>query len=195
MFHAHRQSIDGYSGETIALSEDARNLTFADVILGWREDVAFRDFFIATLTETAYPGFFWEMPPLERAVLHTAFECAVIRGDSFARMRADDADFAGHLNASAAPVTAFRNLGGDAFLIAPRKISDADCYGHLASFLRAGPRPQQHALFQSLAHHAVEMLDTGHRFWISTSGLGVPWVHLRLDSIPKYYQYRRYAEA
>ena len=30
------------------------------------------------------------------------------------------------------------------------------------------------------------------RFWISTAGLGVPWVHVRLDRRPKYYQYDRY---
>jgi hypothetical protein len=41
---------------------------------------------------------------------------------------------------------------------------------------------------------AEELLQAGRRFWISTSGLGVPWVHVRLDSYPKYYQYRPYAQ-
>jgi hypothetical protein len=30
--------------------------------------------------------------------------------------------------------------------------------------------------------------------WLSTAGLGVIWLHLRLDSRPKYYSYRPYAE-
>jgi hypothetical protein len=31
--------------------------------------------------------------------------------------------------------------------------------------------------------------------WLSTAGLGVPWLHLRLDSYPKYYRYRPYTTA
>jgi hypothetical protein len=134
------------------------------------------------------------MPPLTRATLCDPFECALIRGDALAGMRADDTDFASHLD-GAEPVAAFANLGGDALLIAPRRMSDAGCYGHIAAFVRAAPDAQRHALFQLLANETERMLEaTRRRFWISTSGLGVPWVHVRLDSYPKYYQYRRYAE-
>jgi hypothetical protein len=28
--------------------------------------------------------------------------------------------------------------------------------------------------------------------WLSTSGLGVYWLHVRLDTHPKYYQYQPY---
>jgi hypothetical protein len=31
------------------------------------------------------------------------------------------------------------------------------------------------------------------KLWLSTSGLGVSWLHIRLDSYPKYYQHRPYA--
>ena len=30
--------------------------------------------------------------------------------------------------------------------------------------------------------------------WLSTSGLGVVWVHVQLDSSPKYYQYASFRE-
>jgi hypothetical protein len=93
------------------------------------------------------------------------------------------------------PVTVFDNLGGDALLIVPRKIADADCYGHIAAFLRRAPREQQHALFRCLALETEKRLAASReRFWVSTSGLGVPWVHVRLDQRPKYYQYARYKE-
>jgi hypothetical protein len=184
-------------GETIAIAVSGRALSVGDVVAGWRDDVAFRAFFNAELAVTAFPAFFWEMPPVERTALANPFECAVICGDALAHMRADETDFVRHLNgAGAASVVSFRNLGGDALLLAPRRMSDANCYGHIAAFLRAAPVRQQHELFQMLARKTDEMLDaTRIRFWISTSGLGVPWVHVRLDSYPKYYQYRRYAEA
>jgi len=31
--------------------------------------------------------------------------------------------------------------------------------------------------------------------WLSTAGLGVYWLHLRLDSRPKYYRYQPYKAA
>jgi hypothetical protein len=31
--------------------------------------------------------------------------------------------------------------------------------------------------------------------WLSTAGMGVSWLHLRLDSRPKYYRHRSYAIA
>ena len=162
---------------------------------GWYWSESFRDLFIAELAASPYHAFFWEMPPVSREVLENPFECAVIGSDALAGMRADDSDFAEHLIDAKNSVASFPNLAGDALLIAPSKISNADCYVHIAAFLRDGPREQQHALFQLLAKETENLLNTGRRFWVSTSGLGVPWVHVRLDSYPKYYQYRRYAEA
>jgi hypothetical protein len=192
---ARRVAVTDRSGDIITLATDGRALTVAETIAGLRDDEAFRAFFVAELAATAYPAFFWEMPPVERATLSNSFECAVIRGDALLRMRADDTDFASHFKADSAPVTSFPNLGGDALLIAPRRMSDADCYGHIATFARAAPAQQQHALFHLLALKTEERLEVGgNRFWISTSGLGVPWVHMRLDSYPKYYQHRPYAD-
>ena len=94
MWTTQRQTIRENWGETISLSADGRVLTVVDAIAGWRDDAAFRDVFIAELAASPFPAFFWELPPLTRATLSEPFECAVIRGDALARMRADDADFA-----------------------------------------------------------------------------------------------------
>ncbi len=212
MWTAHRHRADGIRGEIIAIASGDRALSVADVLAGWRDDEAFRAFFIAELCATAYPAFFWELPPLTKETQSRPFECAVIASDSLARMHADASAFAEHLDdaETAATVAVFPNLGGDALLIAPRRMLDGsspvkrgrgtvrsageDCYAHIAAFLRGAPEAQTHELFQAIAREAEQMLATTRaRFWISTSGLGVPWVHVRLDSYPKYYQYRRYA--
>jgi hypothetical protein len=193
-WQTQRSGIEDGRGEAIALIANGQPLTFADVIAGWSSDEAFRDLFIAELAASPYPAFFWELPPLSPATISAPFECVVIRSEALADMRADPSDFAEHLKPSAQVVVSFRNLGGDAVLIVPRQISGLDCYGHFAAFVREAPREQQHALFQILADETEKLLSAGRRFWISTSGLGVPWVHVRLDSHPKYYQYRRYAE-
>jgi hypothetical protein len=181
-------------GEIVTLTEGARALAMGEAIALWRDDAPFRDVFIAALAASPSPAFFWEMPPLTRATLSGPFECALIRGDALARMHADDTDFAEHLRGPE-PVAVFPNIGRDALLIAPRKIADADCYGHIAAFVRLAPREQQQALLRRLALEIEKRLAASRdRFWVSTSGLGVPWVHVRLDTYPKYYQYRRYAE-
>ena len=192
MWRAARKSINDPAGEIVTLAVDARALSAADVIALWRGDETFRDFFVETLAASPYEAFFWELPPLNSDAILRPFECAILRGDVLARRRADDSDFAAHLHGPDL-VAVFDNLGGDAVLIAPRKIVDADCYGHIAAFVREAPREQQHALFHCLAREIEKRLAASStRFWVSTSGLGVPWVHVRLDERPKYYQYERY---
>src|SRR5215471_4562663 len=138
------------AGETISLWEAGRALAVRDAIALWRRDEAFRNFLIAALAASPYKAFFWEMPPLAHATLADPFECALIRGDALARIHADDSDFAEHFIGTE-QLAVFPNLGGDALLIAPRNIAGAQCYGHLAAFLRHGPREQQHALLRTLA--------------------------------------------
>jgi hypothetical protein len=195
MLQARRRSIENGRGEIIQFVEEDRLLTAQQLITRWREDERFRDLFIAKLAASPHPGFFWELPPLSKVVVQEPFECAVLRSDALARMRADPSDFADQLKAATGSVTSFPNLGGDALLIVPCRVSSADCYGHFAAFVRDAPREQQHALFRLLGEETEKMLQADRRFWISTSGLGVPWVHVRLDNYPKYYQYRPYAEA
>ena len=195
MWRAARQKLDEPAGEIVKLAGGDRALSVSDVIALWRDDAAFRDFFVAVLAASPYPAFFWEMPPMDSNTLADDFECAILRAGALARMQADDTDFAEHLHGEAS-VAAFPNLGGDALLIAPRKIEDAECYSHIAAFVRGAPREQWHALLRRLALEIEKRLCASReRFWVSTSGLGVPWVHVRLDRRPKYFQYRRYANA
>jgi hypothetical protein len=194
MLKAWWDEIGDGGGSIVSIIEESETLTIREVLAGWRGSEPFRDLFVAELAASPYRAFFWEMPPVSLEVLTNPFECAVIGSEALAGMRADDSDFAEYLIGAADSVASFPNLGGDALLIAPSKISNADCYAHFAAFLRGGPRGQQHALFHLLATETENLLNAGRRFWISTSGLGVPWVHVRLDTSPKYYQYRPYAD-
>ncbi len=42
------------------------------------------------------------------------------------------------------------------------------------------------------AFEAVQSKSHG-KVWVSTSGDGVSWLHLRIDTRPKYYQHAAYA--
>jgi hypothetical protein len=112
-------------------------------------------------------------------------------------------------------VATFSNLGRDAVLVAPCPLapatssappsSSAPAYGeyaHLAPFVRRAPAAQVHAFFQAVGAAALARLElnaadatsrattsSAKPVWLSTSGLGVFWLHVRLDDRPKYYTY------
>ncbi|MGH8504129.1 MAG: DUF6940 family protein [Gammaproteobacteria bacterium] len=89
-------------------------------------------------------------------------------------------------------VITYRNLGGDALLVAPCPVGPAYVYPHLAAFVRGAPAAQRHELSRKLAEVTEQCLS---ELWISISGLGVYWLHIRLDSPPKYYTFQPHTRA
>ena len=88
----------------------------------------------------------------------------------------------------------FRNLSGDAFLIVPKPIprdKNDSFYGHLAAFARGAPGPQLDAFWKQVATQYLQELSLNRNkpLWLSTCGTGVAWLHVRLDSRPKYYSH------
>lgn len=127
--------------------------------------------------------------------LDEAFECVVANSPALARVVADPRPFGSILRDGATEsVAAFSNLGQDAMLIAPSVTADDAACAQLAAFVRRAPAFQQQALWKSVGREAVALVGDAP-LWISTSGLGVHWVHVRLDSIPKYYTYLPYLSA
>jgi hypothetical protein len=88
-------------------------------------------------------------------------------------------------------VVVFPNLGGDATLIAPMPVAANVAYPHLAAFLRRAPARQIRSLWRYTARTVFENVTSAPR-WLSTAGLGVAWVHVRLDTHPKYYRHAPY---
>jgi hypothetical protein len=56
-----------------------------------------------------------------------------------------------------------------------------------------GGKDQVRALWRATAETLLDRISDTPT-WLSTAGLGVIWLHLRLDSRPKYYSHRPYAE-
>jgi hypothetical protein len=183
-------------GERVALFRDGCAASFAEVIAAWRDAADFRAFFVGELASTDQRAFFWEMPPIRRGHTGRSYEHVTIRSEALARMAPDADAFAAKFESGEDSVVTFRNLGGDALLVAPRPMGEPRSYAHLAAFLLTAPEAQRQELFRVLGHAIVgELQRKPDRIWISTSGLGVAWLHVRLDSYPKYYQHRPYATA
>ncbi len=180
----------------IELSRSGSRLRHADVIELWQRDGGFRDFFLGLLRDAPHEAYFWETPPVRRATLGQPFEFALIESPELARVRAEPEVFRARFESGdpEQPVLRFPNLGGDALLVVPRPLAAAASYAHLAAFVRGAPPAQVHALWQTAAAALQEQIGA-RPTWLSSAGLGVYWLHLRLDSRPKYYRCARYTTA
>jgi uncharacterized protein DUF6940 len=177
----------------VRLSENNDLLCFEDVIYHWHDNHEFRSFYISILKESPFDAFFWEHPPLTESNTGQAYEFVLVNSPQLSGVNADPEPFSRQFNSQAhnQSVIRFENLGGDAELVVPRPMATEKIYSHFAIFLRNAPQEQAHQLFVILAD-AVKNKIGYEPIWISTSGLGVYWLHIRLDKQPKYYTYEPY---
>ncbi|MBN8742301.1 MAG: hypothetical protein BGP24_04685 [Lysobacterales bacterium 69-70] len=177
-----------------SLARANRNaLTFADVIALWRNDAAFRAFWTHCLREAGFAAYCWECPPLMPRTVRRPFECVFVDSPGLIDSAADPMPFAAHFRLRK-PVVVFDNPGRDAALIAPCPTAAYTDYSHLARFLATAEDAQIDALWKALGETAATYRGE-HPLWISTAGLGVAWLHIRLDRRPKYYRHAAYRTA
>jgi hypothetical protein len=171
-------------------------LSFGEVIGLLESDSEFRSFFTSAIQQAGYDSYFWEVPAVTSATLEQPFEFVVVEGASLEFLRPDPKPFAEHFAARpGASVIDFPNLGGDALLVVPAPVAtDVGCYTHLGRFLREAPSLQIDAFWKSVGA-CMKRRVSGSPLWLSTAGMGVSWLHLRLDSRPKYYRHKAYAAA
>ena len=123
------------------------------------------------------------------------YEFVLVNSPQLARVSAKPESFQEKFKASSSSqsVIAFENLGRDAELIVPGPANPQSDYAHFVSFLRNAPEGQVHELFVTLANSLSKRISD-QPIWVSTSGLGVYWLHVRLDTRPKYYSYLPYRQ-
>ncbi len=172
---------------------DGELVSYAEVIDRWQCDGNFRDFFIGLLAEAPYDAYLWETPPITRVTSTRTFEFVFVESLDLARLSPDPVAFAQHFEAADIEigVVSFWNLGGDARLVAPSPRDSLTTYPHLAAFARAAPSSQQHAFWSAVGANVADTLSD-RPLWLSTNGLGVAWLHVRLDTRPKYYTFQPY---
>ncbi|MFZ1401167.1 MAG: hypothetical protein WAS33_29955 [Candidatus Promineifilaceae bacterium] len=172
------------------LLDGERPFTTQQILQNWQTNEKFRSFFINLLANAPFEAYFWETPPITQATLERPFEFVLVNAPQLARVSADRRAFAHYFNHES--VVDFPNLGGDAHLVVPCPQTPADAFAHLAAFSRSAPLGQQHDFWQRVGLAVGN--GVGERpLWLSTSGLGVYWLHVRLDARPKYYTFRPYA--
>jgi hypothetical protein len=168
-------------------------LSHRDVIEGWRSDADFRKFYNATIAASPFSALFWELPPLTAESVERRHECVVVRSTQLAGVRSEPGAFAEYFKQPGQLATSFGNLGGDAVLVAPAPGAGLQDVAHLASFARSNDVKRQDTFWQSVGCAMHQALSAQPR-WLSTSGLGIYWLHARIDTRPKYYTHAPYRD-
>ena len=174
--------------------DQGRPLKFEDVVSLWERDGLFSEFFVSVLRASSFDTFFFECPPVTRATIRRDYEHVTVRAHRF--RSASASDFQSHFDGCAMGAVTFANLGGDAQLVAPcPRSADHHQYGHIAAFTRGAAMPQQVELWKLTGLTMRQTLErrSAARTWLNTEGSGVPWLHVRMDSTPKYYHHMAYA--
>lgn len=168
-------------------------LLYPEALDLWQNSDPFRSFFMGVLSGSPFTAYRWETPPVTRTTVGRPFEFVLVDSPRLART-ADSAAFREHYRADGQGIVTFENLGGDAMMVVPSPRGPDNAYGHLAAFIRQAPSAQIHALWESVGE-AVRQRLSNRPLWLSTAGGGVTWLHVRLDSRPKYYVYSPYKGA
>lgn len=176
-------------GHRVTIADGGTPLSVETILNDWAD----RNLFAGILAASPFEAFRWECPPLRADDIDRGFECVVLDEPLLSRFPPDPTAFADRFAADEGNAIAFKNISGDATLVVPRLLpgADADAYGHMAAFLRRARRHQVDACFKLLATTLRATLDAAPR-WVSTAGFGVPWLHIRMDAVPKYYRWRSY---
>jgi len=173
-----------------AVYEGAKLLSSHGVLKRLKISELFRSWYSNILTDTGFDAFFWENRPFTSSSLSKPYECNVICSSYLAGKSPDREPFRNYFD-DKNDVVCFANLGKDAYLIAPVPKSNDDGFTHLGRFLREADRNQIDSFWKTSAHETLKRISK-NPVWLSTSGLGVFWLHARIDSTPKYYQTEAY---
>ena len=147
---------------------------------------------------SSHSAVFWECAPVSSSSASSSpFEFVVLPAPQLSGIVADPSSFAEHLaGEKLGTAKAFLNLGKDAALVVPSPGEGRQGFAHLKDFAVNADRAHVIRFWTLVGSTALLHLKgretPGTLMWCSTSGLGVPWLHVRLDSRPKYYNFSDY---
>lgn len=181
--------IKGQNEHTVRfrIKRDGKNLSFNEVFELWRNHPEFVDFYKNELLKLKYEAFYWEHPALNKKFLEKKYECILQRSKPLEYLASNEDAFKKYIF-SADQVVDFMNLGKNAKLIVPTKKTNKDIYNHLGKFIRGAENEQIVAVFKRVGTLILEEIKTQNLIWLNTAGLGIIWLHIRMDTRPKYYK-------
>ena len=179
------------NGARIKIQKGKEFLSFREVFEFWQFQPNFIDFYVKSLISLDVKAFHWEHPAVKIDFLDKTYECMILKTNGFEKRSINETAFADYIHANSYSEV-FYNLGKNAKLVVPTQKIYSEVYKHIGSFIRLAPKIQIHEQFQKLGKSVLDEVLEGKLIWLNTAGLGVIWLHMRLDTRPKYYKTMRY---
>jgi hypothetical protein len=192
MYESQIETLDA-AGQMIKqrILRHGQPLPYADVLQLWQSDETLRQLFIDLLVQAPYRAYRWETPPLTRFnAAQQPFEFVLVDAPGL-RRTPDVKTFARQFTTAQSGIARCQNLGGDATMIIPAPPASGPGYSDLATFVRQAPAGLSHELWRVVGATLQQQLGPSP-LWLSTAGGGVAWLHVRIDSRPKYYHHSPY---
>jgi hypothetical protein len=196
MFESTTEKLDSDHAVKYCLIEDGVPLTYAKVLNLWQFDRSFRSYFTSLLANSSFSAYRWETPPISDHSITRYFEFVLLNSPEFISRSTDSKAYSAYFTRDDIDcgIVTFGNLSRDATLIVPSPRGANNTYGHLAAFIRHAPESQVDALWRVVGTTVANRVSPVP-LWLSTAGGGVAWLHIRLDSRPKYYGFIPYKNA
>lgn len=175
---------------TFGIQQDGTPVSHRQFLNLMQSSAPFRNFYNDLLAASDFDAFLWENKPMSTANMNQAYECTLLNNTFLANQSPDEHTFRQYFDTNKQVVT-FPNLGKDAQLIAPCPRQDPSAYTHIGTFVRHADTYQIDDFWQVTAEQMLNAICDEPK-WLSTNGLGVFWLHVRIDSRPKYYQTDEY---
>ncbi len=145
-------------------------------------------FYNQLLKDNPFEAYSWECISLANP--NKEYEFALVNNKLLTRKSPNFAPFQSYFS-STEKVVSFENLGKNAELVVPCPVEKND-FTHLAKFVRSGLTEHIVALWMEVGRVGLQKLASENKYWLSTAGLGVAWLHIRFDTKPKYYKTPKY---
>ncbi len=175
------------------LKRGEQYLSFEDVFKLWENNPEFIAFYTDELIKLDYPAFYWEHPAISKEFLPKKYECILQRSQPLEHLPSNENAFKNYLD-SKEQVADFMNLGKNARLVVPTKKTEDEIYNHIGKFIRLANKEQVIEVFKRVGQTVIEELEQQKLIWLNTAGLGVIWLHIRMDTRPKYYKTKKYKD-
>jgi hypothetical protein len=137
--------------------------------------------------------FFYQTSPITRD-MDTEYEEKFIESNRLEKITQDYDPFAEHfIKLKNKYVTSFANLSKKSILVVPVPLCDNKesnkifNYTTIKDFIDNGPKNQQIVFWKYVVKLVKQLLKIVDTVYINTHGLGVYYLHVRLDLTPKYY--------
>lgn len=165
-------------------------MSFSDWVYAMKSSDDFIKQFNQTLINSDFEAFFWEVKPVDKTLLSQPFEFVIVKSNALNSIETNNSSFLDYFVGEES-VLKFLNIRGDAELVVPSPVSDQTEYAHIAKFVRTASQNQILDFWRKVVNTYSTNIGEDLK-WLSTSGLGVHWLHVRIDSRPKYYQFSEY---